>query len=210
MQENDNGPEKETQTTMKRSRSASSLCKLENDLSIKIKMCELYSIVGSLQEQMASLVEIIKKQNSEKTKANIEVLSSKEDGINSEKASLGIENPTKEALAIHLLNKEYPTNWKRPKLHQYKGNSDPVDHIHKLLANMEDVMDRRALWCRMFRRTLEGDAMNWYVNLPHNSINNFEELHHKFLDAFNHLIRRKTDQGALLNVKQKESETLRE
>ncbi|KMZ68651.1 hypothetical protein ZOSMA_234G00260 [Zostera marina] len=52
--------------------------------------------------------------------------------------------------------------------------------------------------------------MSWYTNLPHNNINNFEELRHKFLEAFNHLIRRKTVQGALLNVKQKTNETLRE
>lgn len=75
---------------------------------------------------------------------------------------------------------------------------------------MEDVTDRKDLWCRMFRRILEDDAMNWYVNLSINNISNFEELHHRFLEAFSHLIRRKTQQGALLNVRQKMSETLRE
>ncbi|KMZ63548.1 hypothetical protein ZOSMA_3G00250 [Zostera marina] len=52
--------------------------------------------------------------------------------------------------------------------------------------------------------------MNWYVNLPQGSISNFEELHHKFLEAFNHLVKRKTNQCALLNVRQKTNETLRE
>lgn len=75
---------------------------------------------------------------------------------------------------------------------------------------MEDITDRKDLWCRMFRRTLEGDAINWYVNLPCNSINNFDDLQSKFLETFNHLIKRKTDHSALLNVRQKIGETLGE
>lgn len=59
----------------------------------------------------------------------------------------------------------------------------------------------------MFRRTLEGDTINRYVNFPQDSINNFEELKHKFLETFNYLVRRKIHQGALLNVKQKTNET---
>lgn len=63
----------------------------------------------------------------------------------------------------------------------------------------------------MFKITLKVDVIKWYVNLPHDNINDsFEKLHHKFLEIFNHLIRRKTDQGALLiNVKQKKNEILK-
>lgn len=94
------------------------------------------------------------------TNQNIKILNSKEDGLNSENITPNIVSSTNEALAPHLLSKEYPPNWKRPKLPQFKGYSDPIDRIHKFLANMEDVIDRGDLLCRMFKRSLEGDIIN--------------------------------------------------
>lgn len=52
-------------------------------------------------------------------------------------------------------------------------------------------------------RSLEGDTITWYKELPKGSIHIFEELKWKFYEAFNHLVRRKTNNGALLNIKQK-------
>lgn len=93
--------------------------------------------------------------------------SSKEDGINSENVILNLESTmAKEALAKNLLDKEYPTGWKRPKLPQYKGESDPIDHIHKFLANMEDVTNRKDLWCRMFRSKNLRKGCNELVRKP--------------------------------------------
>lgn len=58
----------------------------------------------------------------------------------------------------------------------------------------------------MFRRTLKGE----YEELLKGSIHSFDELKEKFCGAFIHLVQRKTDNGALLNIKQKELETLRQ
>lgn len=92
------------------------------------------------KKQITTLVDIMKKHNSEKTtNQNIKVPSSKEDGLNSENITPNIISSTKEALAPHLLSNKYPINWKRHKLPQYKGNSDPVGHIHKFLVNMEEI-----------------------------------------------------------------------
>lgn len=91
------------------------------------------------------------------------------------------------ALASYLIACKYPEKWARPKLHEYKGTIDPEVHIVKFLANMEDVTGRRDLWCHMFVRTLEDEAMNWYINLPAESIHTFEELKERFKEAFNQL-----------------------
>lgn len=61
----------------------------------------------------------------------------------------------------------------------------------------------------MFRRTLEGDAIGWYKELPARSIHSFEDKG-KIMWSFCHIVTRKTDNGALLNIKQKEAETLRQ
>lgn len=58
------------------------------------------------------------------------------------------------ALAAYLTSEDYPEKWARPKLPEYKRTSDPEVHIVKFLANLEDVTNRKDLWCRMFVRTL--------------------------------------------------------
>lgn len=80
------------------------------------------------------------------------------------------------ALAKNLLESRYPEKWVRPKLPEYKGTTDPETHIIKFIANMEDITDKQDLWCHMFVRTLEGDAMSWYANLPTGCIHSFADL----------------------------------
>lgn len=79
-----------------------------------------------------------------------------------------------EALA-HLLSKKYLEKWTSPKVPEYKGKSDHVI--------MEDITERRDLWCRMFPGTLVDEAINWYTNLPLKCINSFEKLKEKNLEA---------------------------
>lgn len=113
------------------------------------------------------------------------------------------------ALAKHLLEGKYPEKWVRSKLPEYKGTTDPETHIVKFIANMEDVTDRQDLWCRMFIRTLVGEIMNWYADLPAGCIHSFNDLRNKFVETFGHRIKRKLDIGLLLNVKQGPSENLK-
>ncbi|KMZ76197.1 hypothetical protein ZOSMA_105G00240 [Zostera marina] len=116
---------------------------------------------------------------------------------------------TNSALAEHLLTGKYLEKWVRPKLPEYKGTTDPEAHVVKFIANMEDITDRQDLWCRMFIRTLEGEAMNWYTDLPNNSIQNFNDLKEKFIEAFGHGIKRRINVGMLLTIKQGPNKSLR-
>lgn len=62
----------------------------------------------------------------------------------------------------------------------------------------------------MFWRSVEEDAISWYKGLPNWSINIFEDLKGKFYEAFSQLIKRKIDNRVLLNIRQRESENLRD
>lgn len=74
---------------------------------------------------------------------------SKEDSRSNNEATL--END--EALTPHLLAKEYPKNWRQPKLSSYDGKTNPEDHLHSFIIRMEDVTNRDDIWCIMFRIT---------------------------------------------------------
>lgn len=97
---------------------------------------------------------------------------------------------------------KFPKKWVRPKLSEYKGVVGSQYHIRKFIRNMEDLIDRRDLWCQMFCRSLEEDAIGWFKELSNRSIKSFEDYKRKFCEAFSHLICRKIDNGALLNIKQ--------
>lgn len=62
----------------------------------------------------------------------------------------------------------------------------------------------------MFRRTLCKEAIGWYQSLPKGSIRTFNDLRSSFCQTFNHKLRRKGKNLALLNMEQGPNETLRE
>lgn len=115
-----------------------------------------------------------------------------------------------EALAQHLLSEGYSKGWRAPKMTMYEGSTDPEDHIHSFHMGMEDTIRRKDIWCRMFRRTLKGETVGWYRNLPVGSINSFDDLEKAFKIAFGHKIRRKGLNTTLLSVKQGDQESTRE
>lgn len=116
----------------------------------------------------------------------------------------------KKALVAHLLLADYPKGWKASGLTTYNGTGDPDDQIHGFIIEMEDMMTRKGIWCRMFRRTLTEDVVGWYRSLPPRSIRTCEELERTFRVAFSHRICEQHDSNNLLNVYQGERETLRE
>lgn len=68
---------------------------------------------------------------------------------------------------------------------------------------MEDVTDKQDLWCQMFTRTLEGESISWYANLPAGCIHNFSDLRSKFVETFGHRIKRKLESYYNTKVKSK-------
>lgn len=91
-----------------------------------------------------------------------------------------------EALAPHLLVKDYPINWRQPKLPTYNGKSDPKDHLHSFITGMEDVTKKDDIWCMMFRRMLREELIGWYQGLPKGSIISFLDRKTTFRQAYNH------------------------
>lgn len=51
------------------------------------------------------------------------------------------------------------------------------------MTNMEDLTNREDMWCRMFLKSMEGDAIGCYKELPNGRFHNFKELKRKFCEA---------------------------
>lgn len=104
----------------------------------------------------------------------------------------------------------FPRKFKTPSLDTYDGTEDPFDHLmsYKYVIKLHSVMD--AGLCNMFLSTLKGSAMMWYQGLRKRSIHSLKQLSTTFLRHFSSKRVRQKSSTIILNVQQKELETLRE
>ena len=102
-----------------------------------------------------------------------------------------------------------PSKFRMPTLETFDGSKDPLDHLEsfKTMMCLQGVPDE--IMCRAFPTTLKGPARIWFKKLTSSSVGSFAQLSRLF---FNHFIggqRCGWPTTHLLNVKQKEGETLR-
>jgi hypothetical protein len=102
-----------------------------------------------------------------------------------------------------------PSKFRMPSLENFDGSKDPLDHLDsfKTMMCLQGVLDE--IMCRAFPTTLKGPARVWFKKLTPSSVGSFAQLSRLF---FNHFIggqRYGRPTTHLLNVKQKEGETLR-
>ncbi|KAM1395390.1 hypothetical protein FF2_030850 [Malus domestica] len=79
----------------------------------------------------------------------------------------------------------YPKGFKIPDFSLFAGESSlsSLEHVAHFTAQCEDVnSDFHKL--RLFNFSLTGSAFAWYINLPPNSVQNWEELVEKFHEQF--------------------------
>ncbi|XP_050104646.1 uncharacterized protein LOC126584245 [Malus sylvestris] len=79
----------------------------------------------------------------------------------------------------------YPKGFKIPDFSLFAGESSlsSLEHVARFTAQCGDVhSDFHKL--RLFNFSLTGSAFAWYINLPPNSIQNWEELVEKFHEQF--------------------------
>uniref|UniRef100_A0A2N9I556 RNA-directed DNA polymerase n=1 Tax=Fagus sylvatica TaxID=28930 RepID=A0A2N9I556_FAGSY len=102
-----------------------------------------------------------------------------------------------------------PSKFRMPSLETFDGSKDPLDHLEsfKTVMCLQGVPDE--IMCRAFPTTLKGPARVWFKKITPGSVGSFAQLSRLF---FNHFIggqRYGRPTTHLLNIKQKEGETLR-
>ena len=101
-----------------------------------------------------------------------------------------------------------PQKFRMPQMESYNGVKDPLDHLEtfKTLMHLQGVPDE--IMCRAFPTTLKGPARVWFSRLAPNSINTFKELSALFTSHFIGGHQYKKSTACLMNIKQREDETL--
>ena len=102
-----------------------------------------------------------------------------------------------------------PSKFRMPSLETFDGTKDPLDHLEsfKTVMCLQGVLDE--IMCCAFPTTLKGSARIWFKKLTPGLVGSFAQLSRSF---FNHFIGGQQygqPTTHLLNVRQKEGETLR-
>ena len=101
-----------------------------------------------------------------------------------------------------------PPGAKPFKMDKYKGTEDPHLHLETFFSLCSSYGYSDAIACHAFQETLSDEALSWFLNLPPNSIDNFNQLSERFLSRFilHTSIYRSVD--AMFHIKQKKDEGL--
>ena len=119
------------------------------------------------------------------------------------------DSPFVDAIALV----EMPKKFSFPNMKQYEGTTDPDDHIAQYKQRMftaaipRDL--REACMCKAFGSSLNGPALQWYTNLPNNSINSFAQLTDTFVEQFASSRKLEKQSDDLYTITQKHGENLR-
>ena len=103
----------------------------------------------------------------------------------------------------------FPPKFCMPQVEAYDESKDPLDHLEsfKTLMHLQGMSDE--IMCRAFSTMLKGLARVWFNKLTPNSINTFKELSAQFASYFIGGHKYKKSIACLMNIKQREDETLR-
>ena len=102
-----------------------------------------------------------------------------------------------------------PPKFRMLQVENYNGNKDSLDHLEsfKTLMHLQGISDE--IMCKAFPTTLKGPARVWFSKLTPNSISSFKELSAQFASHFIGGHKYKKSTAYLMNIKQREDETLR-
>ena len=118
-------------------------------------------------------------------------------------------NRTDSPFTIPVNSCPLPQKFRMPQIESYNRVKDPLNHLEtfKTLMHLQGVPNE--IMCRAFPTTLKGAARIWFSRLTPNSINTFKELNAQFTLHFIGGHRYKKSIACLMNIKQREDETVR-
>ncbi|GKV10023.1 hypothetical protein SLEP1_g21448 [Rubroshorea leprosula] len=108
------------------------------------------------------------------------------------------------------LERQLWDGFKIPHLETYDGTKDLDEHLHTYQAIMGIQNANDAMMCKVFPATLKSTARRWYHKLPRHSIDSFSQLAKLFSNKFVSQREIKRTATELMQVNQKEGESLRD
>nr|KYP71545.1 Retrovirus-related Pol polyprotein from transposon opus [Cajanus cajan] len=102
-----------------------------------------------------------------------------------------------------------PFGWKPLHIDRYDDTTDPDEHIDLYTTQVNLCTNEDAILCRVFPTSLKGAALNWYTQLPAESIDSFGTLVRQFTAQYATSQPHHITLAALASLKKSDDEPLR-
>ncbi|XP_022858942.1 uncharacterized protein LOC111379733 [Olea europaea var. sylvestris] len=113
-----------------------------------------------------------------------------------------------EGIAAEVLLHPLPDRFKYPRIKEYDGTIDPINHLNVYMDIMNLQVAPDAVLCKAFPQTLTNAAKDWFFTLEPNSIASFSDLADKFSTFFASSKRIRMIAASLMQMRQGPNETL--
>ncbi|KAK2663107.1 hypothetical protein Ddye_001681 [Dipteronia dyeriana] len=108
---------------------------------------------------------------------------------------------------------EMPWKFSFPNMKQFEGKTYPNDHIAQYKQRMFTAAIQRdlreAYMCKAFGSSLSVPALQWYMNLPNNSISSFAQLIDTLVEQFTSNRKLEKQSDDLYTITQRSNKNLR-
>jgi len=108
-----------------------------------------------------------------------------------------------------ILETPLPKRWKMPTFDKYDGTMNPDNHMRVFTHLMMFHAVSDPIWCHVFSTSLTGEVLEWFSELPSNSIDSFATLKARFSTQFAPLRPAILTVDNLVNIRQEDGESLR-
>ncbi|XP_074369539.1 uncharacterized protein LOC141710961 [Apium graveolens] len=112
-------------------------------------------------------------------------------------------------LSVKIENAKINRDLKVPPINSFDGSTDPSDFINLFDGRMDFFGHSEMARCRFFSTCLKGTALNWFNNLPPQSIDSWTNLKSKFRNRFSSNKKGGKIIASLIIVYQRTNESLR-
>ncbi|XP_020229965.1 uncharacterized protein LOC109810808 [Cajanus cajan] len=107
-----------------------------------------------------------------------------------------------------IMETPLPFGWKSLNIDRYDGTTDPDEHVDLYITQV-NLTNEDAIMCRVFSTSLKGAVLNWYTQLPMESIDNFDTLVRQFTVQYATSRPHHVTSAALASLRQGDDESLR-
>lgn len=109
-------------------------------------------------------------------------------------------------LSLQILRTQMPQGIEFPRFEKYYGKGDPISHVSAYTILCSDFIFEDNLLTKLFPRSLNDTALEWFFSLPNNSISSFNGLVDTFCNHFHIHMGSKMTLTDLMTCKQKVDE----
>ena len=110
---------------------------------------------------------------------------------------------------LYNLETPLPEKWKMPTFDKYDSTTNLDNHMRVFMHQMMFHAVSDPIWSRVFSTSLTGEALEWFSELPANSIDSFATLKARFSTQFAPLKPAILTVDNLVNIRQEDGESLR-